>query len=127
MVSKENIKVKILLDVIVVDGGIGGLAAATLIELVPDEEVLEWQLSDHASVLPYVAQGAAQAAEDGSVPGACLSMIDSQRPTKPRQVLHLHDGEQQRKRDEIRMNIDSGYDNPDRWSDRFCNSGAGRV
>ncbi|CAF4512023.1 unnamed protein product [Rotaria socialis] len=126
MVSKENIKVKILLDVIVVDGGIGGLAAATACaRAIPDEEVLEWQLSDHASVLPYVAQGAAQAAEDGSVPERAETVQMS--ATKPRQVLHLHDGEQQRKRDEIRMNIDSGYDNPDRWSDRFCNSGAGRV
>ncbi|CAF4354075.1 unnamed protein product, partial [Rotaria sp. Silwood2] len=66
-----------------------------LLDLVPDGEVLEWKLCDHASLptwvegkvaligdaahpmLPYVAQGAAQAVEDGAVLGACLSMIVS--------------------------------------------------
>ncbi|CAF3770655.1 unnamed protein product [Rotaria sp. Silwood1] len=66
-----------------------------LLDLVPEGEVLEWKLCDHASLLtwiegkvvligdaahpmlPYVAQGASQAVEDGAVLAACLSMIVS--------------------------------------------------
>ena len=66
-----------------------------LLDCVPPGEVLEWKLCDHAPLatwiegkvvligdaahpmLPYVAQGAAQAVEDAAVLGACLSMIDN--------------------------------------------------
>lgn len=73
-----------------------------LIDCVPEDQVYEWKLCDHAPLsswvegnvalmgdaahpmLPYVAQGAAQAAEDGAVLAVCLSMIDSreQKPSK---------------------------------------------
>jgi salicylate hydroxylase len=66
-----------------------------LLDCVPEGEVLEWKLCDHAPLttwvenkvalmgdaahpmLPYVSQGAAQAVEDGAVLGVCLAMIDS--------------------------------------------------
>ncbi|CAF3342337.1 unnamed protein product [Rotaria sp. Silwood1] len=95
MVSIDNVKAKVPLNVAIVGAGIGGLAAATLLDLVPEGEVLEWKLCDHASLprwiegkvalmgdaahpmLPYVAQGAAQTVEDGAVLAASLAMIDS--------------------------------------------------
>ena len=130
-----------------------------LIELVPDGEIWEWKLCDHAPLptwiegrvalmgdaahpmLPYVAQGAAQAVEDAAVLAACLSMIDSTEQVntalkvyelvrkeraetvqmsaiKTRQVLHLHDGTQQEQRDEMLRNIVNGGSSPDLWSDR---------
>jgi salicylate hydroxylase len=66
-----------------------------LLDCVPEGEVLEWKLCDHAPLttwiegkvallgdaahpmLPYVSQGAAQAVEDGAVLSVCLAMIDS--------------------------------------------------
>ncbi|CAF4536491.1 unnamed protein product [Rotaria sp. Silwood1] len=159
MVSIDNVKAKVPLNVAIVGAGIGGLAAATLLDLVPEGEVLEWKLCDHASLprwiegkvalmgdaahstLPYVAQGAAQAVGDRAVLAASLAMIDSieqiqtalkvyelvrkeraetvqMSANKTRQVLHLHDGEKQRERDEILININKGCASPDLWSDR---------
>lgn len=130
-----------------------------LLDLVPNGEVLEWKLCDHASLatwiegkvaligdaahpmLPYVAQGAAQAVEDGAVLSACLSMIDSKEEinvalkvyelvrkeraeiihmtaAKTREVLHLPDGEKQRKRDHLLMNAGKGDTSPDFWTDK---------
>lgn len=66
-----------------------------LINCVPEGEVLEWKLCDHAPLktwaegkvalmgdaahpmLPYVAPGASQAVEAGAVLCACLAMIES--------------------------------------------------
>ena len=135
------------------------LRVRKLIDLVPDGEVWEWKLCDHASIptwieghvaligdaahpmLPYVAQGAAQAVEDAAVLATCLSMIDTfdqihlalkvyelirkeraetvqLSATKTRQALHLSDGEQQRARDQMLRNIIHGGPSPDLWSDQ---------
>ncbi|RAK97691.1 putative salicylate hydroxylase [Aspergillus ibericus CBS 121593] len=129
-----------------------------LIDLVPDDDVLEWKLCLHAPLrtwvrgsvaligdachpmLPYVAQGAAQAVEDAAALGVLLSTITSraeiptaleayEKSRKPRAetvqqsgsenriTLHLPDGPEQRARDEqFRASLTSGS-NPDRWSD----------
>ncbi|BCS16065.1 salicylate hydroxylase [Aspergillus luchuensis IFO 4308] len=129
-----------------------------LIDLVPDDEVLEWKLCLHAPLktwirgsvaligdachpmLPYVAQGAAQAVEDAAALGVLLSTISSrdeiplalkayEQSRKPRAdtvqqsgsenriTLHLPDGPEQRARDEqFRSSLKSGS-NPDRWTD----------
>ncbi|CAF1435925.1 unnamed protein product [Rotaria magnacalcarata] len=130
-----------------------------LLECVPEGEVLEWKLCDHEPLtswiegkvalmgdaahpmLPYVAQGAAQAVEDAAVLAVCLSMIESKdqiktalqvyelvrkeraetvqtSATQTRQVLHLHDGQEQLERDNIIRNSSKGGPNPDLWSDR---------
>ncbi|PWY78346.1 salicylate hydroxylase [Aspergillus heteromorphus CBS 117.55] len=130
-----------------------------LIDLVPDDEVPEWKLCLHAPLktwirgsvaligdachpmLPYVAQGAAQAVEDAAALGVLLSTITSraqipiafqayeksrkrraetvqQSGTDNRITLHLPDGPDQRARDEqFRSSLKSGS-NPDRWTDR---------
>jgi salicylate hydroxylase len=130
-----------------------------LLDCVPEGEVLEWKLCDHEPLatwvedkvallgdaahpmLPYVAQGAAQAVEDGAVLGVCLSMIDSKdqintalkvyelvrkeraetvqaSATQTRQALHLHDGKEQQDRDYMICNASKAAPNPDLWSDR---------
>ncbi|EAW11328.1 putative salicylate hydroxylase [Aspergillus clavatus NRRL 1] len=105
-----------------------------LIDMVQDDEVLEWKL-------PYVGQGAAQAVEDAATLGVLLSLISSrseipralhayeksrkhraetvqQSGTANRITLHLPDGAEQRARDEqFRASMD-GAANPDKWADR---------
>ncbi|KAL2858006.1 hypothetical protein BJY01DRAFT_201735 [Aspergillus pseudoustus] len=130
-----------------------------LIDLVPDDEVLEWKLCLHPPLktwikgsvaligdachpmLPYVAQGAAQAVEDAAALGIVLSEITSkkelplalgayQRSRKlraetvqqsgslNRSTLHLPDGPEQLARDEqFKLSL-TGGENPDKWSDR---------
>ncbi|PYH87654.1 salicylate hydroxylase [Aspergillus ellipticus CBS 707.79] len=130
-----------------------------LINLTPDDDVLEWKLCLHAPLrtwikgsvaligdachpmLPYVAQGAAQAVEDAAALGVLLSTITSraeiplalqayeksrkrraetvqQSGTDNRITLHLPDGPEQRARDgQFRSSLKSGS-NPDRWTDR---------
>ncbi|KAI6709225.1 salicylate hydroxylase [Diplocarpon mali] len=132
-----------------------------LLNHVPEGEIKEWTLNSHLplpswaenrcvligdachSMLPYVAQGAAQAIEDAGVLTCALSLISSpseietalmiyeairkdraemiqNSAARTRKVLHLPDGEEQRKRDETitagRKKI--GARNPDfQWSD----------
>ncbi|KAJ5619826.1 Monooxygenase FAD-binding [Penicillium lagena] len=129
-----------------------------LIDLVHDDEVLEWKLCLHRPLrtwirgavallgdachpmLPYVAQGAAQAVEDAAALGVVLSSITShkdipralqvyeksrkqraetvqQSGSENRITLHLPDGPEQRARDEQFRASASGT-NPDKWSDR---------
>ncbi|KAL4932839.1 putative salicylate hydroxylase [Aspergillus undulatus] len=130
-----------------------------LIDLVPDEEVLEWKLCLHPPLktwiknsvamigdachpmLPYVAQGAAQAVEDAAALGIVLSEISSKREiplalqayeksrkeraetvqqsgSLNRITLHLPDGPEQEARDkQFRASLKGGS-NPDKWSDR---------
>ncbi|KAL4810661.1 salicylate hydroxylase [Aspergillus unguis] len=123
-----------------------------LLSYVPDGEVMEWTLNSHMPLpswienkcvlmgdachpmLPYVAQGAAQAIEDAGVLSCALSLTDSvptalevyesvrkERAEKiqksasvTRKALHLPDGEEQRKRDEA---IRGPGKNPDLWAD----------
>ncbi len=130
-----------------------------LLDCVPEGEVLEWKLCDHEPLptwvndkvalvgdaahpmLPYVAQGASQAVEDGAVLGICLAFIDSKDQVntalkvyelvrkeraetvqataiQTRQALHLHDGKKQQDRDDMIRNASNGAHNPDLWSDR---------
>ncbi|KAL3475981.1 salicylate hydroxylase [Aspergillus californicus] len=127
-----------------------------LLSYVPEGEVKEWTLNSHAflpswvenrtvlmgdachPMLPYVAQGAAQAIEDAGVLACVLSLggEDVEIPTRlkvyqsirkeraekiqnsaseTRLALHLPDGEKQRQRDEA---IKSGGKNPDLWADK---------
>ncbi|KAL2012156.1 hypothetical protein VTN00DRAFT_4874 [Thermoascus crustaceus] len=130
-----------------------------IIDLVADDEILEWKLCLHPPLrtwirgrvallgdachpmLPYVAQGAAQAVEDAAALGILLSNISSkweiplalqayeksrkhraetvqQSGTENRHILHLPDGPEQRARDEqFRASMTSGA-NPDKWADR---------
>ena len=123
-----------------------------LLSYVPEGEVLEWTLNSHRPLqswienkcvligdschpmLPYVAQGAAQAIEDAGVLTCALSLADDvesamkvyesvrkERADKiqssasvTRKALHLPDGEEQRKRDEA---IRGTGRNPDLWAD----------
>ncbi|KAL4908944.1 hypothetical protein BDW74DRAFT_174172 [Aspergillus multicolor] len=130
-----------------------------LIDMVPDEEVLEWKLCLHAPLktwikgsvamigdachpmLPYVAQGAAQAVEDAAALGVLLSDITSrteiplalqayeksrkeraetvqQSGSTNRITLHFPDGPEQEARDEQFRASLTGGSNPDKWSDR---------
>ena len=91
-------------------------------------------------MLPYVAQGAAQAVEDAAVLGIVLSRIKSKnkipvalkayelarkkRAEKvqntagyTRTILHMPDGEAQIKRDKVFANVAIGGENPDLWGD----------
>lgn len=124
----------------------------SLLSYVPDDEVMEWTLNSHFPLpswvenkcvlmgdachpmLPYVAQGAAQAIEDAGVLTCALSLTDSvptalavyesvrkERAERiqnsaavTRKALHLPDGEEQRKRDEA---IRGSGKNPDLWAD----------
>ncbi|KAE8354509.1 salicylate hydroxylase [Aspergillus coremiiformis] len=130
-----------------------------LIDLVVDDEILEWKLCLHPPLktwikgnvaligdachpmLPYVAQGAAQAVEDAAALGVLLSTISSRRDiplalqayeksrkhraetvqqlgSANRIMLHLPDGPEQQVRDEqFRLSMTGGF-NPDRWTDR---------
>ncbi|KAJ5267182.1 Monooxygenase FAD-binding [Penicillium angulare] len=129
-----------------------------LIDLVDDDEVLEWKLCLHRPLktwirgsvamigdachpmLPYVAQGSAQAVEDAAALGVLLSNISSRReiPTalqvyersrkeraetvqqsgsENRVTLHFPDGPEQIARDKQFRAAASGS-NPDKWTDR---------
>ncbi|KAJ5129721.1 uncharacterized protein N7515_005760 [Penicillium bovifimosum] len=129
-----------------------------LIDLVDDEEVLEWKLCLHRPLrtwilgsvaligdachpmLPYVAQGAAQAVEDAAAIGIVLSKVSckeeiphalaiyersrkqraetvQQSGSENRVALHLPDGPEQVARDAMFKASASG-ENPDKWSDR---------
>lgn len=91
-------------------------------------------------MLPYVAQGAAQAVEDAAVLGIVLSRIQSkdeiptalkayelarkERAEKvqntaghTRTILHMLDGPEQMKRDQAFANVALGGENPDPWGD----------
>ncbi|KAJ9488550.1 hypothetical protein VN97_g4764 [Penicillium thymicola] len=129
-----------------------------LIDLVDDNEVLEWKLCLHLPLrtwirgsvaligdachpmLPYVAQGAAQAVEDAAALGVVLSAISSreeiphalsvyeksrkkraetvqQSGSENRITLHLPDGPEQIARD-AQFKASISGNNPDKWSDR---------
>ena len=91
-------------------------------------------------MLPYVAQGAAQAVEDAAVLGLVLSKIESKNDipvalkayelsrkeraekvrntaSHARTVLHMPDGDEQMKRDLAFANVAVGGENPDPWGD----------
>src|SRR5271163_90943 len=91
-------------------------------------------------MLPYVAQGAAQAVEDAAVLGIALSKITTkddipvvlkayelarkERAEKvqntaghTRTILHMPDGEDQINRDQAFANVAVGGQNPDPWGD----------
>lgn len=124
-----------------------------LISFVPEGEITEWTLNSHRPLrhwienecaligdschpmLPYVAQGAAQAIEDAAVLTISLSLADDvptalgvyeavrksraeaiqNSAAKTRQALHLPDGPEQEKRDKA---IAGTGPNPDLWADR---------
>ena len=140
-----------------------------LLQFCPPGEVMRWKLCDHDMLptwvqgrfclmgdawyvqmsscsnsshpmLPYVAQGAAQAVEDAAVLGLVLSKIKSkdeipialkayelarkERAEKvqntaghTRTVLHMLDGDEQVKRDLAFANVALGGENPDPWGD----------
>ncbi|KAI9712613.1 MAG: hypothetical protein M1812_006793 [Candelaria pacifica] len=93
----------------------------------------------HAT-LPYLAQGAAQAVEDGAVLGSLFSKIESKTQlrdiltiyenlrkgrttrvvegsTALRRIFHMHDGEQQRERDR-QLTQEAPFEGyPNRWAD----------
>ncbi|GAA5895067.1 uncharacterized protein JCM6883_002309 [Sporobolomyces salmoneus] len=133
-----------------------------LLNFVDEDSVMEWKLMDHEKLpfwieectalmgdachpmLPYVAQGAAQAIEDGAVLGVVLSGVPAgsrqsiknalllyQEVRKSRAEaiqasaadtrisLHLPDGKKQQERDEkIRLASKGQGPNPDKWSDK---------
>ncbi|KAL1981680.1 hypothetical protein VTN96DRAFT_2343 [Rasamsonia emersonii] len=130
-----------------------------IVGMVEEDEVLEWKLCLYPPLktwtrgsvallgdschpmLPYVAQGAAQAVEDAAALGILLSAISSrqeiplalqayersrkqraetvqQSGTQNRITLHLPDGPEQRARDEQFRQAMNGGANPDRWVDR---------
>ncbi|PNS15867.1 Nicotinamide/nicotinic acid mononucleotide adenylyltransferase 1 [Sphaceloma murrayae] len=128
-----------------------------MLDKVPDGEVVEWKLRVHEPLptwvhqstaligdachptLPHLAQGAAQAIEDGAVLGEVLAQLPDTSPqsiTKALKVyelvrkdrayslvelaaasgreLHLGSGEAQKARDQL---FKSGGKNPDKWAD----------
>jgi len=129
-----------------------------LMSYVPEGEVMEWTLNSHLPLpswvenrcvligdachpmLPYVAQGAAQAIEDAGVLACALSktrnldvalgIYQAMRKGRAEKIqnsaavtriqLHLEDGEEQRERDRrIKMSGQRGGEkNPDLWADR---------
>ncbi|KAI1324269.1 putative salicylate hydroxylase [Xylariaceae sp. FL0255] len=132
----------------------------SLVRYVPEPEVLEtvlvnldplptWVMGQVAlagdachQMLPYVAQGAANAIEDAATLAMALTCTDdiplalevyqlvrksrSERiaasATKTGDNLHMPDGEAQRQRDvAIRAGSRGEGENPDRWNDRECN------
>ncbi|RVX75028.1 hypothetical protein B0A52_01305 [Exophiala mesophila] len=125
-----------------------------LVDLIPDDNILIWQLCQHEPLptwvmgklvlmgdachpmLPYVAQGAAQAIEDAAVLHLALNSVSSadelpvllkayELARKPRAEhimsvagdnrvgLHLPDGPEQEARDEKFRLLAQGGDNPD--------------
>lgn len=127
-----------------------------LLSFVPDEEVIEWSLNSHPPLrswlenktvligdsshpmLPYVAQGCAQAMEDAGVLQCVLARSSHDIPTAlkvfqlirkeraekiqasattTREILHLADGPEQQSRDQSMRSSLKGGANPDRWAD----------
>lgn len=132
-----------------------------LLSYVPDGDVMEWTLNSHTPLpswienkvvligdashpmLPYVAQGAAQAIEDAGVLQCVLAKSSTDIPlalaafesvrkaraeavqgsaASTRKALHLPDGAAQRERDEQILragngNGKGGGENPDLWAD----------
>ncbi|EMC93097.1 hypothetical protein BAUCODRAFT_38008 [Baudoinia panamericana UAMH 10762] len=128
-----------------------------LLSYVPEGEVMEWTLNSHKPLpswvenkvvlmgdachpmLPYVAQGAAQAIEDAGVLQAVLAKSSTDVPlalqvyeevrkargeavqgsaATTRRALHLPDGpEQQARDDKIRQAAKGEGENPDLWAD----------
>lgn len=129
-----------------------------MLDLVPQGEVVEWKLRVHEPLptwvhestaligdachptLPHLAQGAAQAIEDGAVLGEVLARLPDGKPesiTKALKVyervrkdraymlvelaaasgreLHLGSGEAQKARDAA---FKAGAKNPDKWADK---------
>lgn len=129
-----------------------------LLSYAPEENVIEWTLNTHLSLptwyinkvvligdachpmLPYVAQGAAQAIEDAGVLqialahsstdiGLALKVYEDIRKERgetvqasamlTRHALHLCDGPEQRERDECIKAVGIGKGrNPDLWADK---------
>jgi salicylate hydroxylase len=128
----------------------------SLLSYVPDGEVMEWTLNSHAPLpswhqnkvmligdavhpmLPYVAQGAAQAIEDAGAIVAALTQTDDvelaiavyeqvrkdrgetvqSSAAQVRKALHLPDGPEQQARDKkIRAASQGVGKNPDLWAD----------
>lgn len=129
-----------------------------LLSYVPDDNVMEWTLNSHRPLpawhenkvvlvgdachpmLPYVAQGAAQAIEDAAVLQCALTKASTDVPLAvnvyeqvrkargeavqasaaiTRKALHLPDGPEQRQRDaQIRAASQGRGNNPDLWADR---------
>ncbi|KAL6243005.1 hypothetical protein RBB50_010105 [Rhinocladiella similis] len=129
-----------------------------LLEMVPEGDVLEWKLCMHMPLirwvqgscalmgdachpmLPYVAQGAAQAVEDAASLGVTLSSITSkdqvplalkayeraqkaraehiqQSCLQTRAALHLPDGPEQEARDQKFRALSQGGESDDKWND----------
>ncbi|KIW26085.1 uncharacterized protein PV07_09213 [Cladophialophora immunda] len=134
-----------------------------LLDFIPDENVMKWRLCEHDPLptwvmgkvvllgdachpmLPYVAQGAAQAIEDVGV--ICLALNRVSKPEEipmllkafevarkaraehvastggaTRRVLHLHDGPEQQARDEKFKSVSRGGENPDLLGDAKAQS-----
>ncbi|GAA5850396.1 hypothetical protein JCM8547_001862 [Rhodosporidiobolus lusitaniae] len=129
------------------------------LRLAPEGELVEWALRIHLpltgwidnnvallgdsahATLPHIAQGAAQAGEDGALLGALLAKVTSkeeipkalrtyERLRKPRadwaveqaritgENLHMPDGAAQKARDEALKLASTGTQSPDRWGDK---------
>ncbi|KAF7198442.1 FAD-dependent monooxygenase OpS4 [Pseudocercospora fuligena] len=128
-----------------------------LLSYVPEGEVMEWTLNSHSPLpswienkvvligdashpmLPYVAQGAAQAIEDAGVLQCVLAKSSTNIPlalgvfasvrkaraeavqgsaNTTRKALHLDDGAEQEERDrKIREASEGKGENPDMWAD----------
>lgn len=134
------------------------LEVRRLLEYVPDGEVMEWTLNSHRALpswhenkvvlmgdachpmLPYVAQGAAQAIEDAGVLQCVLAKSSTDIPLAlqvyesvrkargeavqssagtSQKALHLPDGPEQRERDAKIKKASEGHggENPDLWAD----------
>ncbi|EXJ70950.1 uncharacterized protein A1O5_05942 [Cladophialophora psammophila CBS 110553] len=134
-----------------------------LLDFIPDENVMKWRLCEHDPLptwvmgkvvllgdachpmLPYVAQGAAQAIEDVGV--LCLALNHVSKPDEiptllkafevarksraehvagtggaTRRVLHLHDGPDQQARDKKFKEVSKGGENPDLLGDAKAQS-----
>ncbi|GAA6040191.1 hypothetical protein JCM8097_004174 [Rhodosporidiobolus ruineniae] len=129
------------------------------LRLAPEGDLVEWALRIHLpltgwidgnvallgdsahATLPHIAQGAAQAGEDGAVLGTLLAKCTSleeipkalrtyERLRKPRadwaveqaritgENLHMPDGTAQAARDEALRKASTGTTSPDRWGDK---------
>lgn len=134
-----------------------------LLDVIPDDNVMKWRLCEHDPLptwvmgktvllgdachpmLPYVAQGAAQAIEDAGV--LCLALNRVSQPGDipyllkayelarksraetvastagaTRKVLHFHDGPEQQARDEKFKSVAAGGENPDLLGDAKAQS-----
>lgn len=129
-----------------------------MLQKAPEGDVLEWKLCSHAPLdtwirgkvtlmgdachpmLPYVAQGAAQACEDAAALSTVLSLVEDKNDiplalkafersqkqraervqgtaAQTRHNLHLVDGPEQIERDRLFAAVEKGEKNPDQWGD----------